>query len=57
MRSGDPGRRQAETPAEALTRERVLFVVHVERGERDRIVSARRATPGEREVYETGGQL
>ena len=38
-------------------RERVLFVVHVERGERDRIISARRATPGEREVYETGGQL
>jgi uncharacterized DUF497 family protein len=37
-------------------RERVLFVVHVERGERDRIISARRATPGEREVYETGGQ-
>lgn len=36
-------------------RERVLFVVHVERGERDRIISARRATPGEREVYETGG--
>ena len=33
-------------------RERVLFVVHVERGERDRIISARRATPGEREVYE-----
>lgn len=37
-------------------RERVLFVVHVERGQRDRIVSARRATAGEREVYETGGQ-
>ena len=37
-------------------RERVLFVVHVERGERDRIVSARRATAGEREVYESGGQ-
>jgi uncharacterized DUF497 family protein len=36
-------------------RERVLFVVHVERGERDRIISARRATPREREVYETGG--
>jgi uncharacterized DUF497 family protein len=38
-------------------RERVLYVVHVERGERDRIISARRATPREREVYETGGQL
>ncbi len=37
-------------------RERVLFVVHVERGARDRIISARRATPAEREVYETGGQ-
>jgi uncharacterized DUF497 family protein len=37
-------------------RERVLFVVHVERGERDRIISARRATAGERQVYETGGQ-
>lgn len=37
-------------------RERVLFVVHVERGERDRIISARRATVGEREVYESGGK-
>jgi uncharacterized protein len=37
-------------------RERVLFVVHVERDERDRIVSARRATAGERDVYETRGQ-
>ncbi|HLX10265.1 MAG TPA: BrnT family toxin [Thermoanaerobaculia bacterium] len=36
-------------------RERVLFVVHVERDERDRIVSARRATAGEREVYEARG--
>ena len=35
-------------------RERLLFVVHVERGERDRIISARPATGGEREVYETG---
>jgi uncharacterized DUF497 family protein len=40
----------------ASLRERVLFVVHVERGERDRIISARRATPREREVYESGGQ-
>lgn len=38
-------------------RERVLFVVHIERGVRDRIISARPATPGERQVYETGGQL
>ena len=37
-------------------RERVLCVVHVERGSRDRIISARPATPGERDVYETGGE-
>ena len=37
-------------------RERVLFVVHVERGKRDRIISARRATRREREVYESGEQ-
>src|ERR1700687_2679236 len=36
-------------------RQRVLFVVHVEREERDRIISARRATAEEREVYETRG--
>ena len=36
-------------------RERVLYVVHVERGERDRIISARTATAAERAVYETGG--
>ena len=36
-------------------RERVLYVVHVQRGERDRIISARPADPGERAVYETGG--
>jgi uncharacterized DUF497 family protein len=29
-------------------RERVLYVVHVERGERDRIISARSATAAER---------
>jgi len=34
--------------------ERVLCVVHVERGERDRIISARSATAGERDVYESG---
>lgn len=37
-------------------RERVLFVVHVERGERDRIIGARAATSAERQVYESGGQ-
>jgi uncharacterized DUF497 family protein len=36
-------------------RERALFVVHVEHDERDRIISARRATAGEREVYEMRG--
>jgi hypothetical protein len=36
-------------------RERVLYVVHIERGRRDRIISARQAERGEREVYETGG--
>lgn len=33
-------------------RARVLFVVHCERGERLRIISARRATRREREAYE-----
>ena len=37
-------------------RERLLFVVHVQRAARDRIISARRATPAEREVYEGGGK-
>ena len=36
-------------------RERVLYVVHVQRGTRDRIISARPADPGERAVYESGG--
>jgi len=39
----------------ASLRDRLLYVVHVERGERDRIVSARPATSPERDVYETGG--
>jgi hypothetical protein len=39
----------------ASLRERVLCVVHVERGERDRIISARSATKAEREVYAFGG--
>ena len=38
-------------------RERVLYVVHVQRGERDRIISARLAEPGEREVYGAGGVI
>ncbi len=37
-------------------RDRVLYVVHIERGDRDRIISARLASPAEREVYEDGGQ-
>ena len=38
-------------------RERLLYVVHVERGDRDRIISARLATLGERAVYESGDRL
>ena len=37
-------------------RERLLYVVHIERGDRDRIISARLASPAERDVYEGGGQ-
>ena len=36
-------------------RERVLYVVSIERRARDRIISARSATAAERAVYETGG--
>ena len=36
-------------------RERVLYVVSIERRERDRIISARSATAAERALYETGG--
>jgi uncharacterized DUF497 family protein len=32
-------------------RARVLLVVHVERGDRERIISARRATPAEEKKY------
>jgi uncharacterized DUF497 family protein len=35
-------------------RRRILYVVHVERGRRDRLISARRATSAERRLYETG---
>jgi uncharacterized DUF497 family protein len=35
-------------------RARVLFVVHVERGERDRIISARVATRAEESLYAEG---
>ena len=38
-------------------RERVLCVVHVERGSRDRIISARRAGNPERDVYQSGAAL
>lgn len=37
-------------------RDRVLYVVHVERGRRDRIITARRASRVERDVYESGGR-
>jgi hypothetical protein len=36
-------------------RDRLLYVVHIERGERDRIISARPATATERTVYDSGG--
>lgn len=36
-------------------RDRLLYVVHVERGRRDRIISARTATATERTVYGSGG--
>ena len=39
----------------ASLRDRLLYVVHVERRQRDRILSARPATRAERDVYETGG--
>lgn len=35
-------------------RSRVLYVVHVERSQRDRIISARQATAAERRLYESG---
>ena len=35
-------------------RDRLLYVVHVERGQRDRIISARPATTAERTVYDSG---
>ena len=35
-------------------RDRLLYVVHVERGQRDRIITARPATRPERDVYESG---
>ena len=35
---------------------RALVVVHVDRGDRIRIISARRATPAEREKYESGSE-
>jgi uncharacterized DUF497 family protein len=38
-------------------RDRVLCVVHVQRGERDRIISARRATAGERQAYQVEGTI
>jgi len=38
-------------------RDRLLCVVHVQRGERERIISARRATLGERQAYEMGGTV
>ncbi len=36
------------------SRQRQLVVVHADRGDRIRIISARLATPGERKKYESG---
>jgi uncharacterized DUF497 family protein len=36
-------------------RDRLLYVVHVERGQRDRIISARQANRAEIDVYQTRG--
>jgi uncharacterized protein len=36
------------------TNARVLFVVHVERGSRVRLISARKASPSQRRIYEEG---
>ena len=38
----------------ASVRDRLLVVVHVERGDRIRLISARRATRAERRQYEEG---
>jgi uncharacterized DUF497 family protein len=35
-------------------RSRLLYVVHVERGDRDRIISARRAGPEDERTYNEG---
>lgn len=35
---------------------RALVVVHVDRGDKIRIISARRATPAEKEKYESGSE-
>ena len=52
----DDGSSAARLVALGLSaRVRVLYVVHVERGDRDRIVSARRATPIEETFYNTQG--
>ena len=40
----------------ASLRDRVLYVVHVERAGRVRIISARPASRLERDVYESGGE-
>jgi uncharacterized DUF497 family protein len=40
----------------ASFRGRVLYVVHVQRGLRDRIISARPAESGQRAVYESGAK-
>ena len=54
---GDPdhsGEEPREMTIGMSTRGRVLFLSHCERGDRTRIISARRATPKERKQYAEG---
>jgi len=50
----DAGIEQRQVAIGMSSRMRVLFVVHVERGQRDRIISARVATRAEETLYEQG---
>ena len=50
----DSGTEQRLVAIGMSKRMRILFVVHVERGQRDRIISARVATRAEETLYEQG---
>jgi uncharacterized protein len=52
--SGHSNAEQREITIGHTRRQQVVFVAHCRRGDRVRIVSARRATPGERRQYEEG---